>query len=135
MFGRATIEVEKQREQHQREHHADAEEDRQRLVAAVARLHEPQPQRAQLLRRARRLLADALEQADQALEARLRPPPRGPGPPTVSSSSRRSIAAARLGINAIAPAVMISDPKTNASSGSNIVTRYTSILMTCLIHR
>src|SRR6185503_11529836 len=46
----------------------------------------------------------------------------GAGPPTVSSSSRRSIAVARRGIIAIAPAVMIRVPKTNASNGSNIVT-------------
>src|SRR5829696_6140773 len=46
----------------------------------------------------------------------------GAAPPTVSSSRRRSIAVARRGIIAIAPAVMIRVPNTNASSGRNIVT-------------
>src|SRR5688572_26649554 len=42
--------------------------------------------------------------------------------PTVSSSSRRSMAEARRGISAIAAAVMIRVPKTNASNGRSIVT-------------
>ena len=70
MFGRATIEVDSSENSASAKSDADAEEDRQRLVAAVARLHEAQAQRAELLRRARRLLADALQQADQALEPR-----------------------------------------------------------------
>ena len=38
-------------------------------------------------------------------------------------------------MNAIAPAVISNVPKMNASSGRSIVdARYTSILMTCLIH-
>jgi hypothetical protein len=59
-----------QREQREREHHADTEEDRQRFVAPIPGLHEPQPEAAQLLRRARRLLTDPLQQAEDVLEAR-----------------------------------------------------------------
>src|SRR4051812_5750985 len=42
--------------------------------------------------------------------------------PVVSSSMRRSIAPARLGMRAIAIAAMTIDPNTNASNGRNIVT-------------
>jgi hypothetical protein len=59
-------------EQQQRESDPDAEEDGQRFVAPVARLHEAQAERAELLGRARRLLTDPLEQADQALVPRSR---------------------------------------------------------------
>ena len=60
-----------EREQPERERDADAEEDRQRLVAAVAGLHQAQPQVAHLLRRLRRLLAEPLQRGDEALEPRL----------------------------------------------------------------
>src|SRR5215203_4975176 len=44
------------------------------------------------------------------------------GPEIVSSSRRRSIAVARRGMSAIAPAVITSVPNTNARSGRSIVT-------------
>ena len=71
MFGFDHERRREQREQRQREYHADAEEDGHRLVAAIAGLHEAQTKRAQLLGRARRLLADALDEAHQPVHARL----------------------------------------------------------------
>ena len=62
VFGRMTSEVESSAKSVTREQDADAEEDRQRLVAAVAGLHQAQAQRAHLLRRAGHFVADALEQ-------------------------------------------------------------------------
>src|SRR5205823_476037 len=58
-------------EQAQREQHADAEEHRQRLVAAEARLHETQAEAAHFLGRLRHFLAQALEHAGDGLESRL----------------------------------------------------------------
>ena len=71
MFGFITTEVANSENSRQRKHDADAEEDRHGLVAAVASLHQAHLQRAELLRGARRLLADPLDEAHQLVEARL----------------------------------------------------------------
>ena len=55
----------------EREQHADAEEDRDRLGAAVAGLHQPQAQRPHFLRRTGHLVADPLEHAHQRHAPRL----------------------------------------------------------------
>ena len=120
MFGRVTIERREQREQPQREGDADAEEDRQRLVAAEAGLHEAQPQRAHLLGRARRLLADALEQRDQRLEARLRLLRRRCRRRSAPRAGGRCAWRARHQ-RVSRPAATTGVPNTNASSGSIIV--------------
>jgi hypothetical protein len=57
-----------ERKERERGHDADAEEDRDRLVAPVAGLDQAQAQLAHLLGRSGRLLADALEQLDERLE-------------------------------------------------------------------
>ena len=132
MFGRARIGVAKKPEQAEREQHADAEEDRQRFVAAVAGLHQAQAQRPHLLGRARHLVADPLEDADQRL-ALAASRVRRSRARDVSSSSRRSIATCAPRHEQQARRRQSGRCRTRRPEVE--AARYTSILTICLIQR
>ncbi len=120
-----------QREQQQREGDADAEEDRQRLVAAVAGLHQPLLQLAHLLARLRRHRAEPLERADHGLEARLLLDVAGEGQLLDPALDGRGAA----GISAMAPAATSSGAEQKRQYRKQHRHGYTSILTTCRIQK
>src|SRR6185503_16579880 len=117
------------REEQQREGDAHAEEDRQRLFAAVAGLHKAKAQRAHLLRRTRHALAEPLEHPDQRLEARLL---------VFLAAERQLLQAAVDGVSArrdqgIRDRRDQPGPEEKREKRNHRGHRYTSILTTCLI--